>query len=135
MLTTTYDDFMVSFNHNLDRLDKDRDLSVAAVHKLEAGIISAQTRWITGMFIRAALVVGHSLLPECVKSKYRLDTLNSWTARLVQRTLCASVWLVHSFPMVIPLRGTICLLLVLEPELRPIFRVRFHLPNRFTAPA
>ncbi|KAF7342539.1 Alkyl transferase [Mycena sanguinolenta] len=123
LLATTYDDFLVSFNRNLELLDGSSEFSTAGIRKLEVSVLSAQTCGITALFIRAALMVGHSLLPERVKPKYRLDILKSRTAQIVQRALCTVVWLVYySFPMVIPPRGTICLLLVLEPQLRPIFR-------------
>ncbi|KAF7328933.1 Alkyl transferase [Mycena venus] len=122
MLTTTYDDFVVSFNHRLDRLDAGYELTGTVVHNVEASVISAKKHWITGLLVRAALMVGHSLLPERVKSKYQLNILKFRTARAIQWALCTSLWLVYPFLMLIPLRGMICLLLVLEPQLRPILR-------------
>ncbi|KAJ6589001.1 Decaprenyl diphosphate synthase-like protein [Mycena capillaripes] len=122
MLTMTYDDFIVSFNHRLDRLDSGYELTGTVVHNVEASVISAKKHWITGVLVRIALMVGHSLLPERVKSKYQLNILNSRTARAVQWMLCAFLWLVYPFLMLIPLRGMMCLLLVLEPQLRPILR-------------
>ncbi|KAJ7262720.1 Decaprenyl diphosphate synthase-like protein [Mycena haematopus] len=122
MLTMTYEDFLISFNHRLDRLDSGYELTESVVHNVEASVISAKKHWITGLLVRAALMVGHSLLPERVKSKYQLNILKSRTARVIQRVLCASLWLVYPFLMLIPLRGMICLLLVLEPQLRPILR-------------
>jgi hypothetical protein len=123
MLTTNYDDFLVSFNHRLDRLDSGYELTGTVVHNVEASVLSAKKHWITGLLVRAALMVGHSLLPERVRSKYQLKILDSRVARAVQWTLCALLWLVYPFLMLIPLRGMMCLLLVLEPPLRPILRV------------
>ncbi|KAF8147785.1 hypothetical protein K438DRAFT_1867311 [Mycena galopus ATCC 62051] len=122
MLTKTYDDFIISFNHRLDRLDAGYELTGTVVHNVEASAISAKKHWITDILVRAALMIGYSLLPERVKSKYQLNILKSRTARAIQRVLCASLWFVYPFLMLIPLRGTICLLLVLEPQLRPILR-------------
>jgi hypothetical protein len=127
MLTTTYDDFLISFNHRLDRLDAGYELTGTVVHNVEASVISAKKHWITGLLVRAALIVGYSLLPERVKCKYQLNILKSRTARGIQRVLCASLWLIYPFLMLIPLRGMMCLLLVLEPQLRPILRVRSQL--------
>jgi uncharacterized protein (DUF2236 family) len=126
MLTTTYADFLVSFNHRLDRLDAGYELTRKTVHNLEASLTSAKNskHWVTNLLVRAALMIGHSLLPERVKCKYQLDILKSQTARGIQRVLCALLWLTYPFLMWIPLRGMMCLLLVLEPQLRPVFRVR-----------
>ncbi|KAJ7629478.1 Decaprenyl diphosphate synthase-like protein [Mycena polygramma] len=122
MLTMNYDDFLVSFNHRLDRLDSGYELTGTVVQNVEASVISAKKHWITGLLVRAALMVGHSLLPERVRCKYELNILKSRTARAIQWSLCASLWLVYPFLLLIPLRGMICLLLVLEPQLRPILR-------------
>ncbi|KAJ7086460.1 hypothetical protein B0H15DRAFT_350759 [Mycena belliarum] len=124
MLTTNYDDFLISFNHRLDRLDSGYELTGTVVHNVEASVLAAKKHWITGLLVRAALMVGFSLLPERVKSKYQLKILDSRAARAVQWTLCAVLWLIYPFLMLIPLRGMMCLLLVLEPPLRPILRVR-----------
>jgi hypothetical protein len=124
MLTTTYDDFLVSFNRRLDRLDAGYELSGTIMHNIEASIISSKKHWVTGLLVRAAFMIGHSLLPDRVKCKYQLNTLKSRKARIIQRALCASLWLIYPFLVLIPLRGLLCLLLVLEPQLRPTFRVR-----------
>ncbi|KAJ6465397.1 hypothetical protein C8R45DRAFT_939597 [Mycena sanguinolenta] len=84
MLTTTYD-FMVSFNHNRDRLDEDSDPSAAAVHKLEASINSAQTRWIAGMFIRAALIDKPVIPQSNGQEVYGLPIYVSWLASSQKR--------------------------------------------------
>ncbi|KAF7342659.1 Alkyl transferase [Mycena sanguinolenta] len=133
MVTTTYDDFLASLNHKLGRLDAGGKLSVTGVLKLEDGMMSAQKHWMTGMLLRAAFMVGHSLLPERVKSNYPLAVLKSRTGRFAQSALCAVLWLVYPFLILIPLRGAMCLLLVLEPQLRPIFRVRIFPSRRSTA--
>ncbi|KAJ7640491.1 Decaprenyl diphosphate synthase-like protein [Mycena polygramma] len=122
MLTMNYDYFLVSFNHRLDRLDSGYELTGTVVQNVEASVISAKKHWITGLLVRAALMVGHSLLPERVRCKYELNILKSRIARAIQWSLCASLWLVYPFLLLIPLRGMICLLLVLEPQLRPILR-------------
>ncbi|KAJ7471916.1 Decaprenyl diphosphate synthase-like protein [Mycena latifolia] len=122
MLATTYDDFLIAFNHRVDRLDSGSEFTRTVVHDIEASILSGNKHWITDLLVRAALMVGYSLLPERVKSKYQLEILESRAARAVQWTLCAGLWLIYPCLMLIPLRGVICLLLVLEPELRPILR-------------
>jgi hypothetical protein len=71
-------------------------------------------------------MVGFSLLPERVKSKYQLNILKSHFARGIQWTLCAVLWAIYPCLMWIPLRGMMCLLLVLEPQLRPVLRVSQH---------
>ncbi|KAJ7186831.1 hypothetical protein C8R46DRAFT_1058177, partial [Mycena filopes] len=122
MLTTTYADFLISFNHRLDRLDSGYELTGTVVHNVEASVLSAKKHWLTGLLVRAALMVGHSLLPDRVRSKYQLNILKSRTARAVQWVLCAGLWLVYPCLMLIPLRGMMCLLLVLEPPLRSTLR-------------
>ncbi|KAJ7834709.1 putative undecaprenyl diphosphate synthase-domain-containing protein [Mycena olivaceomarginata] len=122
MLTATYDDFLVSFNRRLDRLDAGYELSGTIMHNIEASIISSKKHWVTGLLVRTAFMIGHSLLPDRVKCKYQLNTLKSRKARITQRALCASLWLIYPFLVLIPLRGLMCLLLVLEPQLRPTFR-------------
>jgi hypothetical protein len=93
------------------------------VENIEASVLSAKKSVLTGILIRAALLVGHDLLPERVKHKYELGLLQTWWGRPAQTFLNAAVWLIYPMLMWLPLRGMICLLLVLEPSLRRLFMV------------
>ena len=124
LLAKDYASFLISFRRRLDRLDTGYELARSVVTNVERSALSAKKSWIMGLFIRAGLMVGHELLPQRVRDKYELELLQSWWARLIQKCLCGILWLIFPFLMCIPLREMSCLLLMLKPQLRPIFHVR-----------
>lgn len=125
LLTMNYDDFLVSFNRRLDLLNAGCTLNGAVIGDIEASLIDlGKKRWITSVVLRAALMMGFSLLPERIQSRYRLAVLKSRYARAAQRIMCGMLWAVYPLLPWLPLRGMICLLLVVEPQLRPVLRVR-----------
>ncbi|KAJ7240804.1 Decaprenyl diphosphate synthase-like protein [Mycena rebaudengoi] len=130
LLTSTYDDFLISFGRRLDQLDSGCEITNIVVRNIEASVIEAKKSWLTSIMIRCALMVGFTLLPERVQSKYKLAILRSQSACRVQRVLCAVLWAIYPFLMWIPLRGMICLLLVLEPQLRPALRTSLQTIHR-----
>ena len=116
---------LLSFNARLDRLaaEEKYKLTCDVVTDVENSVLRAKKRCITSLLVRAALMVGHDLLPERVKVKYQLRMLDSKWKRYTQKILIALLWLIYPLLLQIPLRGMICLLLVLESSLRPIFHV------------
>ncbi|KAJ7512250.1 hypothetical protein B0H11DRAFT_2182634 [Mycena galericulata] len=123
LLTSNYDDFLASFNRRLDVLDAECDLNSIIIRGIEASMIDLRKkRWITSIVFRAALMVGFSLLPTRVHARYQLTVLKSRRARFVQRNVCALLWAVYPFLVWIPLRGLICLFLIVEPQLRTVLR-------------
>lgn len=129
LLTKDYDSFLVSFNKRLDILDAGYSLTRETIFNVEASVLSAKKSWITSILVRAALIIGFDLLPERVKVKYELKILKAWYVRAIQKLTMAILWVIYPMLMWLPLRGMICLLLVLEPQLRPLFMVRlgaFH---------
>ncbi|KAF7334704.1 Alkyl transferase [Mycena venus] len=123
LLATNHEDFLVSFNRRLDHLDAGCMLNAMVINNIEASLVELRKkRWLTAIILRIALMVGFTLLPERVQSKYQLDVLKSRSARAVQRIICVLLWLVYPFLVWVPLRGIICLLVILEPQLRPVIR-------------
>jgi hypothetical protein len=125
LLTKDFESFLVSFHGRLDRLaaEEKYQLTQDVVANVEKSVLGAKKRYITSVLVRAALMIGHDLLPERVKCKYKLRMLNTKWKRLIQKSLIAALWMVYPLLLWIPLRGMICLLLVLESNLRPIFHV------------
>ncbi|KDR79578.1 hypothetical protein GALMADRAFT_1245135 [Galerina marginata CBS 339.88] len=121
LLSKDYDSFLVSFNRRLDILDAGYSLTRSIVENVEASVLSAKKNWITRILVRVALMIGHDLLPDRVREKYQLKILSTWWQRVIQKVLIAVLWVVYPMLMWLPLRGMICLLLVLEPPLRPLF--------------
>jgi hypothetical protein len=123
MLGKDYESFLVSFNNRLDRVDGGYDFTRRVIGAVETSLIDAEKSWITALLLRCALIVGYTLLPERVKHKYQLEIMKFRFSQVLQVIICATLWLVYPFLLWIPLRGTICILLVLEPSLRPTLQV------------
>ncbi|KAK7051901.1 alkyl transferase [Favolaschia claudopus] len=121
MLPSTYDEFLISFNKRLDNLD---GLANSFVELVETATTTSERKnSFFRMFTYIQLMIGHSLLPERAKSRIPLNIiLKSRSARIIQLILCAVLRLVYPWIVSLPLRGVICLMLVLHPELRPIFQ-------------
>lgn len=125
MLTKDYDSFITSFHGRLDRLSAEEKYKLTrdVVTNVENSVMGAKKRWITALLVKMALMVGHDLLPERVKIKYQLRILDKRWKRCIQKSIITVLWLIYPLLLWIPLRGMICLLLVLESNLRPIFHV------------
>ena len=126
LLTKDYDSFLVSFDRRLDILDAGYSITRVVVENVETSVLSAKKNWITGILVRVALMIGFDLLPQRVREKYQLKILSTWWQRAIQKVLIAILWFIYPMLMWLPLRGMICLLLVLEPQLRPLFMVRYY---------
>lgn len=126
LLSKDYDSFLVDFNKRLDILDAGYSLTRVIVENVEGSVLSAKKNPITALLVRVALMIGYDLLPIRVREKYQLKILSTWWQRAIQRILIAILWVIYPMLMWLPLRGMICLLLVLEPQLRPIFMVRLQ---------
>jgi hypothetical protein len=123
MLSKDYESFLVSFNKRLDQMDSGYKLKRNVVENIERSALELKKSWITAAILRASLMIGHSLLPDHLKAKYPLKILSTRSGRVIQRVLCALLWVLYPSLMWLPLRGMICLLLVLEPQLRPVLLV------------
>lgn len=123
LLTKSYDAFVISFNKRLNILDARYTLTRETIYNVEYSVLLAGQSWITDILMQAALIIGFDLLPERVKVKYKFKVLCPWYRRGLQRLAMAFLWVVYPMLMWLPPRGMICLLLILEPQLRPIFMV------------
>ena len=135
LLTKDYDSFLVSFDRRLDILDAGYSITRVVVENVETSVLSAKKNWITGILVRVALMIGFDLLPQRVREKYQLKILSTWWQRAIQKVLIAILWFIYPMLMWLPLRGMICLLLVLEPQLRPLFMVRYYFNFKYYAVA
>ncbi|KDR68853.1 hypothetical protein GALMADRAFT_935964 [Galerina marginata CBS 339.88] len=52
---------------------------------------------------------------------YQFKVLSTWWLRVIQKVLIALLWFIYPMLMWVPLRGAICLLIIVEPQLKPIF--------------
>lgn len=124
LLAKDYESFLVLFNSQLDALSTGNSLTRSIVKEVEHAAINSKMNWTTKIWIRLSLMVGYDLLPARVREAYDLQILRSRLSRFILKAVMASLWLVYPILMWLPLRGVICLMLVLEPHLRPIFKVR-----------
>lgn len=125
LLSKDYDSFLIAFDQRLDILDAGYSLTRVIVENVEGSVLSAKKNIITAILVRIALMIGYDLLPTRVREKYQLKILSTWWQRAIQKILIAVLWVIYPMLMWVPLRGMICLLLVLEPQLRSIFMVRY----------
>ncbi|PPQ78863.1 hypothetical protein CVT25_002431 [Psilocybe cyanescens] len=121
LLSKDYDSFLIAFDQRLDILDAGYSLTRVIVENVEGSVLSAKKNIITAILVRIALMIGYDLLPTRVREKYQLKILSTWWQRAIQKILIAVLWVIYPMLMWVPLRGMICLLLVLEPQLRSIF--------------
>ncbi|CAK5283456.1 unnamed protein product [Mycena citricolor] len=121
MLSSSYPDFISAFSARIDSLSTECKLTSDIIFSLEASIlVSTRMRWITSLGLRAAFLVGHTLLPEELKAQYVLAGVRSPVSRMVQRVLCALLWLLYPLLLWLPLRGLIAFVIFLEPSMKGV---------------
>ena len=127
LLSKDYESFLVLLDKHLDVLDLGHspDLTRSIVQSIEIPILTGKMKWITRIVARAALMIGFDLLPQRVRDRdqYQLRVLSTPCQRAIQKIMIAVLWFFYPALMWLPLRGMICLMLILEPGLRPIFTV------------
>lgn len=123
LLAWDYDSFMIMFNRQLDLLGSGYSVSRKIVEEIENAAVTTRMRWLTSIILRLGLMIGYDLLPERVRSQYQLKLLKYRWQRAIQKIVVIILWLLYPALMWLPLRGVICLLLILEPATRPIFMV------------
>ncbi|PPQ81724.1 hypothetical protein CVT25_013448 [Psilocybe cyanescens] len=121
LLARDYDSFVTMFNRQLDSMDSGYSITRKIVEEVEESALTANMGWITRTLFALGLMIGYDLLPERVRDQYQLKILSKWWQRAIQRIVIATLWFVYPALMWLPLRGVICLLLVLEPQTRPVF--------------
>jgi len=128
LLSKDYESFLMSLDKHLDVLDLGHslDFTRSTVQSIETPLIFRKMNCITRVVARAALMIGFDLLPQRVRERdqYQLKVLSTPCQRAIQKILTAMLWFFYPTLMWLPLRGMICLILILEPHLRPIFMVR-----------
>ncbi|CAK5267944.1 unnamed protein product [Mycena citricolor] len=121
MLSSSYPDFISAFSARIDSLSTECKLTSDIIFSLEASIlVSTRMRWITSLGLRAAFLVGHTLLPEELKAQYVLAGVRSPVSRMVQRVLCALLWLLYPLLLWLPLRGLIAFVVFFEPSMKGV---------------
>jgi len=127
LLSKDYESFLISLDKHLDVVDLGHslDFTRSIVQSIEIPILTGEMKWITRIVARAALMIGFDLLPQRVRDRdqYQLKVLTTPLQRTIQKILIAMLWFFYPALMWLPLRGVICLMLILEPRLRPIFVV------------
>ncbi|CAK5283454.1 unnamed protein product [Mycena citricolor] len=116
MLSSSYTDFVSAFRARIDSLSTECKLTTNIFLSLEETILlSTRMRWITSLGLKAAFLVGPTLLPGELKSQYVLKSARSPVSRITQRVLCALLRLLYPLLLWLPLRGLIALVVFIEP--------------------
>ena len=123
LMSKDYESFLILF---LDVLDSGHSLNFtrSLFQSIETAPMTAKMNWISRFFYTAGLMIGFDLLPQRVRDQYQLKLLSTWWRRAIQKILIAMLWFFYPMMMWLPPRGLICLVLILQPQLRSAFIVR-----------
>ncbi|KAF8075737.1 Decaprenyl diphosphate synthase-like protein [Lyophyllum atratum] len=86
-------------------------------------MLTSKMSLISRLLCRVGLMIGFELLPQRVRDQgqYQLKVLSTPWQRAIQKILMAVLWFFYPMLMWLPLRGAMCLILISEPQLRPVF--------------
>jgi len=126
LMSKDYESFLALLDKHLDVLDSGHSLNFtrSVFQSIETGPMTAKMNCISRFFYTAGLMIGFDLLPQRVRDQYQLKLLSTWWWRAIQKILIAALWFFYPMMMWLPPRGFICLVLILQPQLRPDFIVR-----------
>lgn len=126
LMSKDHESFLILLNKHLDVLDSGHSLNFtrSVFQSIETAPTTAKMSCFSRIFLAAGLMTGFDLLPQRVRNQYQLKLLSTWWQRAIQKILIGVLWFFYPMTMWLPPRGLICLILILQPQLRPAFIVR-----------